>query len=94
MKQELQRTFEGYKNKLVNDLYALLCEKEKKGEWEAFLDTINVELIGHEEKLNSINYWKLRANLGALRYLSYVYFRKTIFDCITLVKGIDNESYR
>mgnify|MGYP002510592954 CR=1 FL=1 len=37
-------TFEGYKNKLVGRLYGLLCEKEKNGEWEKFLNTIIIEL--------------------------------------------------
>lgn len=84
-------TFKGYKNKLINDLYALLCEKEKKREWESFLDTILVELLGQEEKIECINYWKLMGKLGALRYLSYFYFRKTIFDCISLVNSLDKK---
>ncbi len=37
---------EGYKNKIKNRLYGLLCEREKNGEWEKFLDTIVIELIG------------------------------------------------
>jgi len=31
-------TFDGYKNKLKGRLYGLLCEREKDGEWEKFLD--------------------------------------------------------
>ena len=33
-------TFDGYKNKLKGRLYGVLCEKEKNGEWEKFLDSI------------------------------------------------------
>ena len=28
--------FGGYKNKLANKLYGLLCEREKDGKWEEF----------------------------------------------------------
>ena len=31
---------EGYYNKLKGRIYGLLCEKEKEGSWEKFLDTI------------------------------------------------------
>ena len=76
----------GYKNKLKNRLYGLLCEKEKNGEWEKFLDTIIIELIGLiTEDKQSINYWCLLGKLQSLRFLSYEYFRKTIFECMNLV---------
>ena len=37
-------TFEGYKSKLKGRLYGLLCEREKDGEWEKFLDSLTIEL--------------------------------------------------
>jgi hypothetical protein len=76
-------TFDGYKNKLKGRLYGLLCEKEKNGEWEKFLDSIIIELKGLGA--NSINYWPLLGKLSSLKYLSYDYFRKTIFECMNLV---------
>lgn len=87
----MQQTFSGYINKLKSKLYGLLCEREKGGEWEKFLDTIVVELVGMQEELDSINYWKLLAKLQALKYLSYQYFRKTVFECMNLLGGINNE---
>jgi hypothetical protein len=39
-------TFDGYKNKLKGRLYGLLCEREKDGEWEKFLDSLIIELEG------------------------------------------------
>ena len=81
-------TFEGYKSKLIGRLYGLLCEKEKNGEWEKFLNTIVIELMGLEEELDSINYWALRGKLQALKLLSYENFRKTVFECINLVRGL------
>lgn len=80
-------TFEGYINKLKGRLYGLLCEKEKDGEWEKFLDSIIIELEGLGA--NSINYWAIIGKLNSLRHLSYEYFRKTIFECMNLVGGLE-----
>ena len=80
-------TFEGYKNKLKGRLYGLLCEKEKDGEWEKFLDSIIIELKGLGA--DSINYWSLIGKLSSLKYLSYIYFRKTIFAYIYIICYID-----
>lgn len=33
-----------YKTNLKNRLYGLLCEREKDGEWESFLDNILIDL--------------------------------------------------
>ena len=41
---------EGYNNKLKNKLFGLLCEYEKGREWEKFLDSILIELLGFEEE--------------------------------------------
>lgn len=79
-------TFDGYKNKLKGRLYGLLCEREKDGEWEKFLDSILIELKGLGA--DSINWWPLMGKLYMLKYLSYEYYRKTIFECINLVSGL------
>ena len=80
-------TFEGYKNKLKGRLYGLLCEREKDGEWEKFLDALTIELRGLGA--NSINWWPLMGRINMLKYLSYEFFRKTIFECINLVGGLE-----
>ena len=80
-------TFDGYKNKLKGRLYGVLCEKEKNGEWEKFLDSILIELQGLEP--NCINYWALLGKLNSLRFLSYEYFRRTIFECMNLVGALE-----
>ena len=75
----------GYNNKLKNKLFGLLCEFEKNREWEKFLDSIIIELMGVPEEDRTINYYILMYKLSSLRYLRYEYFRSTIFDCMTLV---------
>ena len=76
---------EGYNNKLRNKLYGLLCEREKSREWEKFLDSILIELLGYPDKEKTINYHILFFKLSSLRYLKYDYFRSTIFDCMNLL---------
>ena len=76
---------EGYNNKLKSKLFHLLCEREECGEWQKFLDSILIELMGVEEEKRTINYYILFRKLSAARYLEYSYFRSTIFDCMSLI---------
>ena len=79
---------EGYNNNLKNRLFGLLCEREKEGEWEKFLDSILIELISYPEESKTINYYRLYTKVSSLRYLSYKYFRTTVFDCMSLLSKI------
>lgn len=76
---------EGYKNRLKNKLFGLLCEYEKKGEWEKFLDGILIELMGVPEQSKTINYYTLFHKVSSLRFLRYDYFRSTIFSCMDIL---------
>ena len=80
-------TFDGYKNKLKGRLYGVLCEREKNGDWEKFLNSIIIELEGLGA--NSINFWPLIGKLSSLRHLSYEHFRTTIFECMNLIGGLE-----
>lgn len=76
---------EAYNNKLKNKLFGLLCEREKGRDWEKFLDSIIIELMGYDENQKTINYHILLHKLSSLRFLRYEYFRSTIFDCMDLI---------
>lgn len=78
----------GYLNKVKNQLYGLLCEREKDGEWEKFIDTLYIELLGFPEESKSIYYYKLCYKVSSLKYLRYDYFRKTIFESMNLIDNI------
>lgn len=80
---------EAYGNSLKNKFFGLLCEYEKGGEWEKYLDTLAVEILGVPEDKRSINWVHLFNKVSALRYLSYPYFRKTIFDCMSLISQVN-----
>lgn len=71
--------------KLKSQLYGLLCEYEKERDWEAFLDSIIIELLGYPEEEKTVSYYTLFHKVSSLRYLSYKYFRTTIFDCMNLI---------
>ena len=79
---------EGYNNNLKNRLFGLLCEREKEREWEKFLDSILIELMSYPEDRRTINYYRLYTKVASLRYLSYEYFRKTVFDCMSLLSKL------
>ena len=76
---------EAYDNKLKSQLFGLLCEQEKGRDWEAFLDSIIIELLGYPEEEKTVSYYTLFHKISSLRYLSYKYFRTTIFDCMNLI---------
>ena len=76
---------EGYRNRLKNKLYSLLCAREEGTEWVEFLDALIIEIEGVPETCRSINYLTLYHKLNSLRYLDFKYFRKTIFDCMSLL---------
>ena len=84
----MDEVYVGYLNKLKNKIYGLLCEQEKNGEWEKFLDSILCELLGFKKNKKTINYYILLSKLNSLRFLRYEYFRKTIFECIGLIDKI------
>ena len=77
--------------KLKSQLYGLLCEYEKNREWEPFLDSIIIELLGYPEEEKTVSYYRLFHKVSSLRYLSYKYFRTTIFDCMNLISKVDKD---
>lgn len=79
---------EGYKEKLKGKLFGLLKERENAGEWEKYLDSIEIEIMGAEKEIECINYYILKAKVASLRYLNYKYFRKTIFECMNLIDNV------
>lgn len=83
-----EEVYQGFINKLKNQLYGLLCEYEKKRNWNNLLDAIEIELIGFPEEHRGINYYILYTKVSSLKYLRYEYFRKTVMECIPLFDRI------
>lgn len=80
---------EGYNNRFKNKIYSLLCEREEERQWERFLDSILIELDGYPEESKTIDWYVLYYKLSSCRYLSFKYFRTTIFDCMSLIDKTD-----
>ena len=89
MINNVEITKEAYRDKMKKKLYGLLREREKDGEWEKYLDTILIELLGYSDSSKTIDYYTLYTKLSACRYLAYKYYRKTIFECMNLFDRID-----
>ena len=81
---------DGIQARLKSQLYGLLCEYEKERDWTAFLDSIIIELMGYPEEEKTPTYYVLFHKISSLRYLSYKYFRTTIFDCMNLISKDKN----
>ena len=80
---------ESYKEKMKNKLFGLLRERERGGEWEKYLDIILIELAGYNESSKTIEYYTLFYKLSMLRFLSFKYYRKTIFECMNLFDRVE-----
>lgn len=81
----IPEVLEAYNNKLKSKLYGLLCEYERGRDWQGFLDSILIELEGFDVEERTIDYYSLYHKLSSLKFLNYTYFRKTIFDCMSLL---------
>lgn len=82
---------EAINNNIKSKLFGLLRERERGREWEAFLDSIQIELMGIPEDQRSINYYHLSWKVNSLRYLNYKFFRSTIFDCMSILGKMSDE---
>ena len=78
-----------HKEVLKNRLYGLLCEREKDGSWEDFLDNILLDLNNFQEEDRSYEYYVLVSKLVSCRYISYKYYRKVIFEFMNLIDRMD-----
>lgn len=76
---------EGYINKIKSKLFACLKEREGNGQWESYLDSILIELMGIPEENRGIHYYTIYYKLSSCRYLSFKYFRTNIFDVMALL---------
>lgn len=81
-KEELKSS---YKNKIKNQLYIILCEREKNGSWEKCIESLEIELMGVFEKEETLGLYILLGKIAYLKFLKYEYFRKVIFECMNLV---------
>ena len=82
-----------YYYKIGNQVFKLLPLREEGGAWMKLLDTIILELTGMQRLFpNNQNLLVLLAKLNGLREMSagmdFMDYRRSIFECCTLVTKI------
>ena len=78
-------------NRLTNQLWKLIPMRENNENWIGQLDTVLIELTGLNEIFNiNENYLILLSKLEGLKLYDtdFMLYRKTIFEAITLLRGI------
>lgn len=83
---------------LINQIYKLLPVREEKSDWEKPLQTIMEQLVGMQRLLNcgdSEIYFALLNKLEGLYSLTkdedFFNYRRTIFECLSLMNILKNE---
>lgn len=87
--QNQNMIYDEYHTRIKSKLYGILCEKEKNGEWEKIANNLLIELSGYSIEQKTSDYYELFSKISSLKILNYPYFRKTIFNCMDLVDGLE-----
>lgn len=79
-----------YKKQKTNQVFKLLPLKEEEGEWEAHLNSIILEIGGVKDLTDQESFICIQI-LGKLEGIkkeeSFIMYRKTIFEIISLLEG-------
>ena len=80
-------------DRLTNQVFKLLPSREENGDWKTPLENIILELVGMDSLLghNAI-FFSLMCKLEALLTLTeeddFLMFRKTIFECLSIMNRL------
>ena len=80
--------------RLTNQLWKLIPMRENEEDWQKQLDTVILEFVGLNEIFIGPTFLQALSKLEALKVkeVDFDFYRKTIFECISLIQGIKNES--
>jgi len=86
-------TFNSSINRIINQSYKILCYREENKDWEKPLKTVIIEIIGMQRLIqDENNFFVLLSKLEALFNLNetndFFDFRRTVFECMTLLEGM------
>ena len=88
-----KETLESDKKRLTNQLWKLIPMRENGEDWKSQLTTVIIEIVGLNEILNNGDkYLILLSKLEGLlhREVQFLYYRKTIFEAISLLGELLN----
>lgn len=80
--------------RLINQFWKLIPMRENEEDWEKQLDTVIIEVAGLGKIFAGVpQFLQLLAKLCGLRDVetSFSLYRKTVFECISLLRGCLNE---
>ena len=87
-----QETISAELKKLTNQIYKLLPFREEQVDWETPLTTILEELAGMDRLILDDNLFPLMCKLEGLFLLKeenqFFLYRRTIFECLSLISSI------
>ena len=77
--------------RLTNQLWKLIPMREHEEDWQKQLDTVILEIAGLNEIFMGSAFLQTLSKLEALRIkeTSFELYRKTIFECISLIQGLN-----
>ena len=80
-------------DKITNQIFKLLPNREEKGDWKTPLENIILELVGMDSLLgHNATFFSLLCKLEALLTLTeeddFLMFRKTIFECLSIMNRL------
>lgn len=76
--------------RLTNQLWKLIPMREHEENWQKQLETVLIEVVGLNELFTSSIILQLLSKLEGLsiRETTFDIYRKTVFECISLVRSI------
>ena len=79
--------------RLTNQLWKLIPMREHEEDWQKQLDTVILELVGLNEIFIGPIYLQALSKLEALKVkdIDFDLYRKTIFECISLIQSLKND---
>lgn len=77
--------------RLTNQLWKLIPMREHEEDWQKQLDTVILEIAGLNEIFMGSAFLQTLSKLEALRIkeTNFELYRKTIFECISLIHGLN-----
>ena len=79
--------------RLTNQLWKLIPMRENEEDWQKQLDTVILEFVGLNEIFIGPTFLQALSKLEALKVkeVDFDFYRKTVFECISLIQGIKHE---
>lgn len=81
--------------RLTNQMWKLIPMREHEEDWVKQLDTVELEIVGLEKIFSNPLLLQLICKLEGLREkkeeIEFSFYRKTIFECISILQEFGNE---